>query len=72
MRITIKGTIYTLDTENKDFQKGDKLLQYYNCLGVEGWGIVEVKGEKEAKFHRIVSDTYKILEEVEDNSADKK
>jgi len=71
MRITIKGTIYTLDTENKDFQKGDKLLQYYNCLGVEDWAIVEVKGEKEAKFHRIVSDTYKILEEVEDKSVEK-
>jgi len=65
MRITIKGTTYTLDTENKDFQKGDKLLQYYNCLGVEGWAVIEVKGDKEAEFHKVVSNTYKIIEEFD-------
>lgn len=65
MEITFKQTTYIVDTEDKDFQKGDKLLQYYNCLGEEGWAIIEVKGDKEAKFHKLVSKTYKLLGEFE-------
>lgn len=68
MKITVKGITYTLDTQDNNFQKGDRLLQYYNCLDIEGWAFIEVKGDKEAKFHKMVSKTYKIVGE----SAEKK
>lgn len=60
MKITFENITYTLDTQNKNFQKGDKLLQHYECFDIEGWAVIEVKSDKEGKFHSIVSDTYKI------------
>ncbi len=63
MEITFKETTYIVDEQDRDFQKGDKLLQYYNCLGVVGWSVIEIKGDKEARFHKLVSRTYKLLGE---------
>lgn len=65
MEIKFKGTTYIVDEQDRDFQKGDKLLQYYNCLGVEGWAVTEIKGDKEAKFHKMVDKTYMLIGEFE-------